>query len=69
MEWWMAFTPDGANGLHALPYWLQADGSKRYEGERDLGIPASHGCIRQSYAEAKSLFHWADIGTTVIVHR
>lgn len=69
MEWWMAFTPDGSYGVHALPYWLNEDGSKRYEGEHDIGLPASHGCIRQSKHEAIELYNWAEIGTPVIVKR
>lgn len=69
MEWWMAFTPDGSYGLHALPFWKQANGGRLYEGLNHLGSPASHGCIRQSLTEATSLFRWADIGTTVIVKK
>ncbi|MBI5405340.1 MAG: L,D-transpeptidase, partial [Candidatus Kerfeldbacteria bacterium] len=69
MEWWMAFTPDGSYGLHALPFWKQANGGRLYEGVNHLGSPASHGCIRQSLIEAKSLFRWAEIGTTVIVKK
>lgn len=69
MEWWMAFTPDGSYGLHALPYWRTSTGGKRYEGVGHLGTPVSHGCIRQSLAEAEHLFQWADIGTPVIVRR
>ncbi len=69
MDWWMAFTPDGSYGLHALPYWMNKDGSKRYEGERSIGHPASHGCIRQTLKEAEALFRWADIGTPVFVKR
>lgn len=69
MEWWMAFTPDGGYGLHALPFWKLANGGRKYEGLGHLGTPVSHGCIRQSLVEAKALFRWADIGTTVIVKR
>lgn len=69
MEWWMAFTPDGSYGVHALPYWALSGGGKRYEGVNHLGSPASHGCIRQTLAEAKKLYRWADVGTTVIVKK
>ncbi len=69
MEWWMAFTPDGSYGVHALPFWKKPDGGRRYEGERSIGNPASHGCIRQTLKEAKQLYRWADIGTPVIVKR
>lgn len=69
MEWWMAFTPDGSYGLHALPYWKLKNGGKKYEGVAHIGTPVSHGCIRQSIEEAKALYAWADIGTPVIVTR
>lgn len=69
MEWWMAFTPDGSYGVHALPFWKNPNGGRRYEGERSIGNPASHGCIRQTLKEAKQLYDWADIGTPVIVKR
>ncbi len=67
MEYWMAFTPDGAYGMHALPFWKLAGGGKLYEGASHLGTPVSHGCIRQRLADAKSLYAWAPIGTPVVV--
>ncbi len=69
MEWWMAFTPDGSYGLHALPFWKLKDGGRRYEGVGHIGTPVSHGCIRQAIDEAKVLYQWADVGTPVIVTR
>lgn len=69
MEWWMAFTPDGSYGLHALPFWKLKNNGKRYEGVGHLGTPVSHGCIRQTIVEAQTLYRWADIGTAVIVKR
>lgn len=68
MDWWMAITPDGAYGIHALPYWALKGGGKLYEGENHLGTPVSHGCIRLGPRAAKALFDWAPIGTTVIIH-
>lgn len=67
MEWWQAITPDGKVGMHALPFWALKNGGRRYEGLNHLGTPVSHGCIRQSIDEAKSLYDWAPIGTPVIV--
>ncbi len=67
MEWWMAFTPDGKNGLHGLPFWKLKGGGKLYEGAAHIGIPVSHGCIRQTVKEAKALYDWTPIGTPVIV--
>ena len=31
------------------------------------GHPASHGCVRMIYAEAKKLYQWVGIGTRVII--
>lgn len=67
MEWWMAITPDGAVGLHALPFWKLKNGGKLYEGAAHIGTPVSHGCIRQTLIDAKALFDWAPIGTPVII--
>lgn len=67
MEYWMAFTPDGSYGLHALPFWKLKGGGKLYEGAAHIGTPVSHGCIRQTVAEAKTLYDWTPIGTPVII--
>ena len=32
-----------------------------------LGTPLSHGCIRQRTADAKALWRFAPVGTTVVV--
>ena len=32
-----------------------------------LGTPRSHGCIRQRLADAKAMWRFADIGTSVSV--
>ncbi len=69
MEWWMAFSQDGSYGLHALPFWKQPNGGKRYEGAGHIGTPVSHGCIRQTLEDAKALYQWTDIGTPVMVKR
>lgn len=69
MQSWMAITPDGSVGLHALPYWKLKNGGKLYEGLSHLGTPVSHGCIRQSVQEAKALYDWAPIGTPVTIVR
>jgi hypothetical protein len=33
----------------------------------ELGTPQSHGCIRQARPDAKVLWHFAPLGTTVVV--
>ena len=30
---------------------------------------ASHGCVRLGYGDAKKLYRWAEIGTTVEIYR
>ena len=53
-------------GFHDIPRWI---GSGRpIQSERDLGAPIGHGgCVRQTTAQARWLFGWASIGTTVVV--
>lgn len=67
MDWWMAFTPDGAYGVHSLPYWKLKNGGRFYEGTGHIGRRVSHGCIRQTLLDAKTLYDWAAVGTPVIV--
>ncbi|KKP88785.1 MAG: ErfK/YbiS/YcfS/YnhG family protein [Berkelbacteria bacterium GW2011_GWA2_35_9] len=64
MPYWMAFI-GSTYGLHALPEW--ANGYK--EGENHLGVPVSHGCVRLSTENASTLYNWAEIGTTVVIHK
>lgn len=68
MDYWMAITPNGAYGIHSLPFWVLKDGSRLYEGTNHLGTPVSHGCVRLHPTAAKTVFDWAPIGTTVIIH-
>jgi L,D-transpeptidase catalytic domain/Bacterial TSP3 repeat len=52
-------------GIHELPYWPNGV----IEGEKDLGHPASGGCIRLGRdGQAKTLYNWAEVGTTVIIN-
>jgi lipoprotein-anchoring transpeptidase ErfK/SrfK len=67
MENWMAFSPDGRYGLHSLPFWKLRSGGRLYEGAAHIGTPVSHGCVRQTLAESKTLYNWATIGTPVII--
>ncbi len=67
MEYWMAFSADGSYGLHSLPYWKTKDGGRIYEGANHIGTPVSHGCIRQTLDDAKTLYEWAPVGTPVVI--
>ena len=56
----------GANaaiGFHDIPV---LDGAKVQTVDQ-LGTPRSHGCIRQLRADAKALWNFAPVGTTVVV--
>lgn len=64
MPFWMGLRGTKM-GLHELPYW--PDG--RIEGEKSLGHPASHGCIRMGrHGEAETLYNWAEVNTPVIIN-
>lgn len=69
MPWWMNFTgpraPQGQYGIHELPIW---PGGRR-EGERSLGRPASHGCVRLGIGPAKMLYDWTPEGTKVVIRK
>lgn len=67
MDNWMAITADGAYGIHSLPYWRLKNGGVYYEGVHHLGLRVSHGCIRLSPAESKTVFAWTTVGTKVQV--
>lgn len=67
MENWMAFSADGRYGLHSLPFWKLRSGGRLYEGAAHIGTPVSHGCVRQTLAESKTLFDWAVVGTPVVI--
>ncbi|RJO59298.1 hypothetical protein C4546_02870 [Candidatus Parcubacteria bacterium] len=67
MDNWMAFTPDGAYGIHSLSYWRLKNGGIYYEGTNHLGTRVSHGCIRLSPKESVVVFSWTGIGTPVKV--
>jgi hypothetical protein len=66
MRWMVRFT-EGATaaiGFHTIP----RDGNGRaVQSVSELGTPQSHGCIRQRPRDAKALWDFAPIGTTVVV--
>ncbi len=67
MDNWMAITPDGAYGIHSLPYWRLKNGGVYYEGTNHLGTRVSHGCVRLSPKESTQVFQWMTVGSTVVV--
>lgn len=62
MPYWMGMK-DGSFGFHELPEW--PNGYK--EGEKHIGTPVSHGCIRLGVGDAKKLYDWVEVGTKVII--
>ena len=65
MPHWMQFTSQG-HGMHGLPYWIR-NGVLIHEGVHDLGLMVSHGCVRVAVENAKILYQWADVGTTIFI--
>ena len=69
MPWWMNFTgtraPSGMYAVHELPEW---PGGKK-EGEKHLGVPVSHGCVRLGIGSAKYMYDWTPIGTPVTIQK
>jgi len=66
MRWFVRFTQGdsgAAIGFHDIP----VDGGERVQTVAELGTPRSHGCIRQRPADAKVMWEFARLGTTVVV--
>ena len=66
MKWFVRFTTGdtgAAIGFHDIPI---ADGQP-VQMPSQLGIPQSHGCIRQKESDAKAMWKFAPIDTTVVV--
>ena len=55
----------GAIGFHGIPIHV-ADGTP-YQTDAELGTRLSGGCQRQNNLDAKFLWDWANVGTTVVV--
>jgi L,D-transpeptidase catalytic domain len=66
MEYFVRFTqgPTGAAiGFHSIP----TDHDVPLQTRAQLGTPQSHGCIRQDLPDAVALWHFAPVGTKVVV--
>ncbi len=67
MPYWQGWRTDGY-GLHALPY-LETDGGAFWqEALNHIGVPVSHGCVRQLPEEAQELYRFTSIGTSLYIH-
>ncbi|WP_435743085.1 L,D-transpeptidase family protein [Nocardioides sp. SYSU DS0663] len=65
MKYFVRFTQGerAAIGFHDIP----VDDGEKVQTLAQLGTPLSHGCIRQRRADARALWRFAPIGTTVVV--
>jgi hypothetical protein len=68
MPKWMMFRK-GGYGIHALPSLANDRGVFWREALSHIGSPRSHGCIRLLPKDAEFAYNFADVGTTVTVHR
>ena len=68
MRWMVRFTRGSrlAIGFHDIP---RSRSGRPLQSEAQLGTYRSHGCVRQSTADARALYDWAPLGTTVVVVR
>ncbi|MCD6555354.1 MAG: L,D-transpeptidase family protein [Anaerolineae bacterium] len=66
MPYWLGIYYAGTleNGIHALP--ILSNGQRLWEGY--LGQRVSYGCVILSTEAARTLYHWAEVGTPVIIH-
>lgn len=58
---------NAAIGFHDLP--VDPSTGEEVQTLSELGTPLSDGCIRQAEDDAKALWNFADVGTTVVVVR
>jgi lipoprotein-anchoring transpeptidase ErfK/SrfK len=65
MPYWLGIYWSGGleNGIHALP--ILSNGQQLWAGY--LGTPISYGCVVLGTQEARTLYEWADVGTSVVV--
>ncbi|MFS3130801.1 L,D-transpeptidase [Nocardioides sp. Bht2] len=65
MRWFVRFTrgPNAAIGFHDIPI----DDGAPVQTHAQLGTPLSHGCIRQRTVDAKAMWEFAPLGTSVVV--
>jgi L,D-transpeptidase catalytic domain len=67
LPWTLRFAVSSSGNpidIHGIP--LRPDGSP-IEADSQLGTPLSHGCLRMAQADAKFVWDWSSIGTTVVV--
>ncbi|PIR71978.1 MAG: hypothetical protein COU42_02845 [Candidatus Nealsonbacteria bacterium CG10_big_fil_rev_8_21_14_0_10_36_24] len=63
LPFWVGFK--GNYGFHEVP--ICEEGEKRI-GEKEIGKPASAGCIRLKIGEAEDFYHRVEIGTRIKIY-
>jgi len=67
MPYWMGFTSWG-HGFHSLPY-LEKDGGIFWsEALSHIGIPVSHGCIRQLPDQSIEVYDFGEVGMPIHIY-
>jgi lipoprotein-anchoring transpeptidase ErfK/SrfK len=68
MRWMVRFTRGSRLpiGFHDIP---RSRSGRPLQTEAQLGTYRSHGCVRQATVDARALYDWAPLGTTVVVVR
>jgi len=66
---YMAFTPNQAYGMHALPYLGASASSSDFwqEALDHIGNPVSHGCVRLLPEDAAQLYSAIEVGTPLYI--
>jgi lipoprotein-anchoring transpeptidase ErfK/SrfK len=67
LPWTLRFAVSSSGNpidIHGIP--LRPDGSP-IEADSQLGTPLSHGCLRMAQGDAKFVWDWSSVGTTVVV--
>lgn len=63
LPFWVGFTMDGKYGFHEVPI---CEGKR--VGIKEIGKPASVGCIRLKLGDAEEFYRWAEIETQVEIY-
>jgi lipoprotein-anchoring transpeptidase ErfK/SrfK len=63
---WMVRFAQGDNAAIGF-HWIPRMDGKPMQSRAELGTPLSHGCVRQATPDAKALWRFAPVGTTVVV--
>ncbi len=71
MPYWMAFTANGEYGIHGLVIWPEGheempEGGK--ESTASIGRAVSPGCVRHDAKNSELIYHWASVGTPVVIY-